>query len=211
MTNVILPRSRFWIAPRARSGGCGAGHQPRCFHWERPFRKPFWLARAPGHEFDSGCILLAAQPIRPGERDPVFITAPTGRRDGGDGYNFASGIGLRHHAAGPFRGICNRWPGATSHLETTAGKRRAGDAQTHYARHQPASSLTPMLSAGEIRVELLDADGKRVRGFSQDDAVPIPGRFVETRRAVEVRRLSGLPEQPYLPSHSISKQQRCMP
>ena len=32
-------------------------------NWQRPFRRPFWLARSEGGKFDSGAIFLCAQPV----------------------------------------------------------------------------------------------------------------------------------------------------
>jgi hypothetical protein len=46
-----------------------------------------------------------------------------------------------------------------------------------------------------VRVELLDADGKRVRGFNYDDALPFKGDTLRHSVRWKSGGLSGLPEQ----------------
>jgi hypothetical protein len=53
-------------------------------------------------------------------------------------------------------------------------------------------------STGEIRVEVLDGDGKRVRGFSYDESIPIKGNSLKHAVQWKSGGLSGLPERSYL-------------
>jgi hypothetical protein len=64
----------------------------------------------------------------------------------------------------------------------------------------PSSSIeiNADASAGELRVELLDANGKRVRDFSYDDALPITGDSLRHSVRWKSAGLSGLPEQQYM-------------
>ena len=59
-------------------------------------------------------------------------------------------------------------------------------------------ALNADASASEIRVEVLDGDGKRVQGFSYDEAVPIKGNSLKHAVQWKSGGLSSLPEQQYL-------------
>ncbi len=51
---------------------------------------------------------------------------------------------------------------------------------------------------GSVRVELLNDDGYRVRGFSRDDAVPMKGDSLRHIVAWNGKTLDQLPAGPYL-------------
>ena len=64
--------------------------------------------------------------------------------------------------------------------------------------HSSSIEVNADATAGEIRVELLDGDGKRVRGFSFDDAIPIKGDSLKHAVRWKSGVLSGLPKQQYM-------------
>ena len=168
------------------------------FHWERPFRKPYWLARSPGHNFDSGSILVAAQPIVL-ENEIRFYYGGYGQgATGGDGYNFASGIGIATMPLDRFAGL---QPLARSDQPTLKKPlENIGQVTLKPMTLGKSSSieLNADASAGEIRVELLAGDGKRIRGFSFDDAVPIKGDSLKHAVRWKSGGFPGLPKQEYM-------------
>ena len=168
------------------------------FHWERPFRQPFWLARSPGHNFDSGSIFLAAQPIVLENEIRFYYGAYRQGATGGDGYNVPTGIGIATMPRDRFAGL---QPLARSEQPTLKKPlENIGQVTLKPLTLGPSSSieLNANASAGEIRVEILDADGKRVRGFSYDEAVPIKGDSLKHAARWKSGGLSRLPEQQYM-------------
>jgi hypothetical protein len=168
------------------------------FHWERPFRKPFWLARSMGHDFDSGSIFLAAQPIVLEKEIRFYYGAYGQGATGGTDYNFASGIGMAAMPRDRFAGL---HPLARSDQPTLKQPlENVGQVTLKPIKLGRSSSLAvnANASAGEIRVEVLDGDGKRVRGFSYDEAIPIQGNSLKHAVQWKSGGLSGLPEQQYL-------------
>lgn len=168
------------------------------FHWERPFRQPFWLARSPGKKFDSGSIFLAAQPIVVGDEIRFYYGAYSSGATGGSDNDVSSGIGLATMRRDRFAGI---QPLARSDQPTLKHPlEKIGQVTLQPIRIGPSSSIeiNADASAGEIRVELLDADGKRIRGYSYDDALPIRGDSLRHPVRWKSGGLSGLPEQRYI-------------
>ncbi|HZM05724.1 MAG TPA: hypothetical protein VFC44_22215 [Candidatus Saccharimonadales bacterium] len=168
------------------------------FHWERPFRHPFWLPRAPGHAFDSGSVFLAAQPIVIGSEIRFYYGAYSSGATSGDNYTFASGIGLATMRRDRFAGL---QPLARSDQATLKHPlENVGQVTLKPIALDPSSSieLNADASAGEIRVEILGNDGKRVRDFSEDDAVPIHGDSLTHAVQWKSGGLSGLPAENYI-------------
>ncbi len=168
------------------------------FHWDRPFRQPFWLARSGGHDFDGGSIFLAAQPIVLENEIRFYYGAYSQGATGGDGYNFASGIGIATMPRDRFAGL---EPLARSEQPTLKKPlENIGQVTLKPRTIGPSSriEINANASTGEIRVEILDADGKRVRGFSYDDAVPIKGDSLKHPVGWKSGGMSGLPERQYM-------------
>ncbi len=168
------------------------------FHWERNFRQPFWLARSAGHEFDSGSIFLAAQPIVVGDVIRFYYGAYGSGATGGTDYNFANGIGFATMPLDRFAGLR---PLARSDQPTLKHPlENIGQVTLKPIKLGPSTSIevNADASAGEIRVEVLDADGKRVRGFSDDEAIPIKGDSLKHAVQWKAQKASDLPEKQYL-------------
>lgn len=166
--------------------------------WDRPFRKPFWLARNPGNQFDSGSIFLCAQPVVLEDEIRFYYGAYAKGATGGDDYAFATGIGLATMQRDRFAGI-----------ETVpqTGQPALGKSLNHIGQVTlkpiPFAGLANITlnadaSGGAVRVEILDADGKRLRGFTYDDAIPIKGDSLRHPVRWKSHSITQLPAQRYL-------------
>jgi hypothetical protein len=100
---------------------------------------------------------------------------------GGDDYSLASGIGVATMTRDRFVGI---EPVAVSDQPTL--KKPLHNVGQVTLKALDLSGVTGIelnagAKGGEVRVELLDEDGKRLRGFTADDAVPITGDSLRHR------------------------------
>ena len=145
------------------------------FKWERPFRKPFWLPRSEGNKFDSGAVFLCAQPIVLEDEIRFYYGGYSQGATGSDDHKLTTGIGLATMPRDRFAGL---QPVPRSDQPTLKKPlENIGQVTLKPIRFTKNQSLILNANAasGSIRVELLDADGKRVRGYSYDDAEPIKG------------------------------------
>ena len=55
-----------------------------------------------------------------------------------------------------------------------------------------------MRTAGEVRVEVLDAEGRRMRGFSREDAIPAKGDSLRHALGWQGRSITNLPPGSYM-------------
>jgi len=145
-------------------------------NWQRPFRKPFWLARSEGDGFDSGDIFLGLQPVVLDDEIRFYFGAYAGgNATSGDSLEVASGIGLANMPRDRFAGL---QPVARSD-QPTLKKPLENIGQVTLKPMDLSGVKNLELNAnaanGSIRVEVLNDQGKRVRGFSYDEATPISG------------------------------------
>jgi hypothetical protein len=160
--------------------------------WKRPFRKSFWLARSAGNQFDSGSIFLCPQGVLLDEEMHFYYGAYSQGATGSDDSKLTSGIGLATMPRDRFAG-----------LQTVP--RSAQPTLKHPLENIGQVTLKPMrlgaseitvnadATAGAVRAEILDADGKRIRGFTYEDAVPMKGdslRHPARWKGKEIRELS---------------------
>ncbi len=167
-------------------------------HWERPFRKPLWLARSQGNQFDSGALFLCPQPIIVGDEMRFYYGAYSQGATGGDDLRLASGLGL---ATAPLDRFAGLQPVPRSDQPTLKAPLENIGQVTLKPVHLAGTTrllLNADASAGAVRVELLDAAGKRVRGFSRDDAVPIKGDSLRHPVLWRSQSLADLPAGNYL-------------
>jgi hypothetical protein len=130
--------------------------------WDRPFRRPFFLPKNEGQQFDSGSVLTNATPVLLEDEFRFYYAGYSEGATGGDDYALLSGIGLATMPRDRFAGLLPMDGMAQVTLRPI--KATGG-----------AISLNADASAGTVQVEVLDAEGRRVRGFAQEDAVPITG------------------------------------
>ena len=146
-------------------------------HWSRPFRggaggsasrdasHAFFLPRAPEPAFDSGAILSNGAPVFLEDEFRFYYGgyAQGAISQSESGFDFATGVGL-----------------ATMPRDRFAGVRPQGEVGQVTLRPVDLTGYREiMLNAaamdGRIEVEVLTADGYRVRGFAREDAVPVTG------------------------------------
>ena len=147
----------------------GSGNMPAEFassrdgiHWQRSFQdKMFLPVTGKGDTFDAGCLWTSSTPIHlPGETRFYYGAYPGWNSDL---VNDASGIGLatlprdRFVAIEPADGIA----------QVTLKPIQLGNVNR--------LTFNADATGGEVRVELLTAEGYRVAGFTQDHSIAITG------------------------------------
>ncbi len=145
------------------------------YAWERPFRKEFFLPRSQPGRFDSGSILTNSTPVILGDEMRFYYGGYQGGATGGDDENMPSGIGFASIPLDRFAGIR---PVAKSDQPTLRKPlEHIGQVTLKPIDSSKVKSITLNADAsnGSIRVELLNSRGRRIRGFSADDCVPIKG------------------------------------
>lgn len=133
------------------------------FHWERPFRNEYFLKRSEGNGFDSGSIFLDPTPIYLEKEFRFYYAGYSDGATGGNDFNLTSGIGLATMERDRFAGI-----EPVDHIGQITMK--ALD-----LRGVSNCSVNADASNGTVRVEVLDAGGRRIRGFTRDDASLLTG------------------------------------
>jgi hypothetical protein len=137
--------------------------------WSRPFRgsalSPFFLPRGPEGTFDSGSILSNGAPILLEDEFRFYYGgyAQGAISQSESGFDFATGVGL-----------------ATMPRDRFASLRPTSDIGQVTLRPRDLTGCREMTinaeaSGGSVQVEVLNADGYRVRGFAREDALPITG------------------------------------
>jgi hypothetical protein len=165
--------------------------------WQRPFRKQFALARAPG-SFDGGSIFPCATPVVLKDEIRFYYGAYSGGATGGDDYAMTSGIGFATLPRDRFAGIR---PDLKSDQPTLPQPlKNIGQITLKPIELGSGTrlSLNADASKGTIRVELLDERSYRVRGFSAEDAEPIRGDSLRHAVKWKGRAFDRLPPGRYL-------------
>lgn len=139
--------------------------------WQRPFRKPYFLPRNPDGGFDSGSMFTNATPVISGNEMRFYYGAYSGTAVSGDDYRITSGVGMASIPADRFAGIRS---------EPVSAQRTLKPPLEHVGQitFRPIDltgveriTVNADASRGSIRVELLDEEGFRLRGYSGEDAV----------------------------------------
>lgn len=143
--------------------------------WERPFRKPFVLARRDGEQFDSGSLLTCATPIVLEDEIRFYYGGYSAGATSGDDYSLTTGVGFASIRRDRFAGVVPVERSAQASLKKPL--EHVGQVTLKPidlgAFHQ--LTINADASAGFIRVELLNEEGRRIRGFSREDSVAIQG------------------------------------
>lgn len=156
------------------------------FHWERPFRHPFFLARNTAGQFDSGSLFTSSTPVFLENEIRFYYGGYSDGATGGDDYNMASGIGLATMPRDRFAGI---WP-----------QEKIGQVTLKPIDFRKCETLLLNADAnsGAVWCEVLEADGFRVRGFTREDAMPISGDSLRHPVRWKEKSISQLPFGSYL-------------
>jgi hypothetical protein len=166
--------------------------------WQRPFRRPFWLARTAGGQFDSGAIFLCAQPIVLEDEIRFYYGAYSQGATGSDDLKLTTGIGLATLPRDRFAGL---QPVPRSDQPTLkAPLEGVGQVTLKPIDLTGVRSLELNADAadGEVRAEILDAAGRRVRGFSREDALAFTGDSLRHALDWQGRSITNLPSGSYM-------------
>jgi hypothetical protein len=149
-------------------------------------RDGLFLTRGEGKRFDTGSIFLDQTPVYLEKEFRFYYGGYSGGATGGDDYSFLSGVGLATMERDRFAGIrpLDRVGQITLKPIDLTGVKNC--------------SINGDASAGAIRVEILDAEGRRVRGFTKDDASPLTGDQFAHAAAWNGRNLSALAPGRYM-------------
>lgn len=161
------------------------------FTWSRPFRDTMFLPVGPADQFDSARLWSNATPVVVGDEMRFYFGGAENPWTFGRDRTVwqitrrkpKTGIGL-----------------ATLPLDRFAGLRPLEKIAQITLRPRPlkdvqAISLNADASAGAVRVELLDAQGCRLPGFTRADAVPLTHDGLRQRVNWQTATLTTLPPQ----------------
>ncbi len=166
--------------------------------WDRPFRDTFFLAREGGKAFDAGSIFTNATPVFLDDEIRFYYGAYSLGATGGDDTQQISGIGMFSIPRDRFAGLR---PVARSNQPTLRRPlRHVGQVTLRPLDLSRYADITLNADAsdGEIRVELLDATGYRVKGYTQEDAQVITGDSLRHTVAWQECALAALPAGQYM-------------
>jgi hypothetical protein len=164
--------------------------------WARDFRDELFLTRSKHGLFDSRTILTNATPVFLDDEIRFYYGAynqsPLGGVKCAPGER--SGVGMVSIPRDRFAGIR---PTARSDQKTLAEPlERIGQITLKSIDLRGRTELTvngATEAGGSIRVEILDEEGRRVRGFSSDDCPPITGDSLRHAVRWNERRFADLP------------------
>ena len=144
--------------------------------WERNFRDKRFIARNEKREtFDSGCIFTNATPVMLDDEIRFYYGGYHGGATGAEDLSGLSGIGLVTLPRDRFAGVATLPRSAQPTLKVPA--EHVGQITLRPIEFHAGDTITlnADAAAGELRVEILDARGRRMDGFTRDDAAPITG------------------------------------
>jgi hypothetical protein len=183
--------------------------------WERPYAGTPAIARGQGAVFDAGSLFSNATPIEVGDEVRFYYGAYRGTAVGGVGLDrqkvgardYFSGIGYASIRRDRFVAL---YPDPASSVRNPPPAPKAGSppaapntvAQVTLKaldlRGVTQLRLNADASRGAIRVEVLDEDGYRLRGFAKEDAVPVRGDGLDLETRWTQKTLADLPAGKYL-------------
>ena len=166
--------------------------------WERPFRAPFFLARSPEPSFDSGSIFTNSTPVILDDEIRFYYGAYSQGATGADDRTHISGVGMVSVPLDRLAGIA---PVERLELPTQGGVLE-GVGQVTLKPLDLAGCERLLLNAdaaeGAVRVEVLDRAGRRIRGFSRQDSVPVRGDALAQSVVWREKSLADLPAGDYM-------------
>jgi len=145
------------------------------FDWQRPFRQSFFLPRGSEGSFDSGSIFTNSTPVLLDDEMRFYYGGYSQGATSADNHQHDSGVGLAVLPRDRFAGI---EPLAGADLPTQQQPlEHTGQVTLKPLELKGWKKLTVNADAknGRVRVEVLSAQGRRVRGFSREEAVVLEG------------------------------------
>jgi len=184
--------------------------------WDRTFARQIVLVRGGKKFFDAAFLVTNGNPIMMGDeiwfyyggnRGIVRFPNPDEKDMPKRAAEYASGIGLAKIKRDRFVGIAPDPRAALRNWNPNDPKRKPeppvntiGQITLKPRDLTGVKTITfnADASKGEVRLEVLNEDGYRVRGFSKDDAVPLQGDSLRHPVAWKDRDLSKLPPGRYI-------------
>ncbi len=166
--------------------------------FSRPFRDKLLYTREGGKAFESGSIFTNSSPVFLEDEMRFYYGAYSQGATGANDHEQRSGIGLFTLPRDRFAGV--RTVPLSDQPTLVEALHDIGQV-TLKARdlsNVTAITLNANASAGEIRVELLDAAGYRVAGYTKEDAQVITGDRLRHDVAWKARGLSDLENGEYM-------------
>jgi hypothetical protein len=177
--------------------------------WDRTFANQWILARGPAEKFDAGSLLTNGTPVVLDDEIRFYYGAYRGTAVGGGGLDrqvpgstdYHSGIGLAVARRDRFVGI-----GINPQAPAKGQKRGApqlvnkiGQVTLKPLDFTGQTKLTVNADAGQgaARVEILNEDGYRMRGFTKDDALPLTTDGLRLEARWKEKSLADLPAGRY--------------
>jgi hypothetical protein len=168
------------------------------FQWQRPFRDNLFMLRSEGGQFDSGSIFTNSTPVVLDDEIRFYYGAYSLGATGADDKKQVSGIGLATIPRDRFAGIR---PVAVSAQPTLAKPlHHVGQVTLKPLDLSNLSGITLNADASEgtIQMEVLDSEGYRIKGYTQEDAVPIAGDSLQHCVSWKDRAISELTKGTYM-------------
>ena len=166
--------------------------------WQRPFRQSFFLPRGSTASFDSGSLFTNSTPVFLDDEIRFYYGAYSQGATSADNHLHQSGVGLATLPRDRFAGIealeKSDLPTQKKPLE------KIGQVTLKPLALKQWQSITVNTDAthGNVRVEVLDAQGQRLRGFSRDEAIALEGNSLAHAVCWQQRGLGDLGDGEYL-------------
>jgi len=172
---LLLPPANPRPGDPRRRGGRRVGHQPGWLGLAAAFPPALLAGAERGGKFDSGAIFLCAQPVVLEDEVRFYYGAYSQGATGSDDSKLTTGIGLATLPRDRFAGLQPQPRSDQPTLKKPLEKVGQVTLRPLDLTGVRALELNADAAGGEVRVEVLDAAGKRLRGFSRDDAVAVTG------------------------------------
>ena len=171
-------------------------------NWRRPFRRafgqPYFIERSEGNHFDSGSIFTNATPVILDDEIRFYYGGYSQGATSADDTKQVSGVGMAWISR-------DRFAGVASASQSKGGTLREAVKDAGQVTMKPIDlsgiaglTLNADASQGEIRVELLNRDGKRMPGFTREDAISLHGDSLRHRVQWKEHGVRDLPAGEYL-------------
>ena len=156
--------------------------------WERPFRDRMFLpVTRRKDDFDGGVIWTNATPVFLEDSIRYYYGAYAGNwKTNKELMRTPTGVGFASMPRDRFAGIR-----PLSEIGQITLKPVCVDGAS-------AISLNADASGGKVRVEVLNEEGRRVRGFSREDALPVHGDSLTNEVGWKQKRIADIPPGKYL-------------
>jgi hypothetical protein len=166
--------------------------------WQRPFQNQFVLERGEEGSFDSGSIFTNASPVILDDEIRFYYGGYSGGATNPAGRGKLTGIGMASIPKDRFAGIRPLPLSDQPTLRQPLEHRGQITLKPIDLTKIQTITLNADASQGCIQVELLDASGYRIRGYSQDDAIVLSADSLHHSIRWKNHTLQDLPKGAYM-------------